>query len=324
VAYLKHDSYSSWETTLMTLDVAAGQATAVSFGDMAPQMIYGFAWVSPTELVAAAYPTVPEVIKSNGTLYRCDVAANTAEPLKDSSGKPLSGQQPSASADGAKLTFVIFTPKGSSGVATETLELLDVASGQVSKVASAENEVRIEGYNFNAPLLSPDGTQIFTEHTGSDPGFEVTIFNTDGSTVATLPGLSWPTGAAWDPTGSGRVIFGSTVPEGDEFSGPAPPKKPVLIRVWDPRAAGTGEFVVVHAQKRGPLHNFAWSPDGESVVYTTWSFRRDTPGDDLFFMKSGGGRAVLAMKDAGFPARAMAVVPQLPAYTSPTPIPPAY
>jgi WD40 repeat protein len=319
IGYLKHDYHLSSETTLMVYDVTAGQEARVSFGDLSPQMVYGFAWISPTELVAAAYPSVPKQTKSNGTLYRCDVAAGTAEPLNDSSGTALQGQQPSASADGSKLTFVSFTAGGSAGSATETLELLDMASGTVKKVASAQNELRIEGYNYNAPLLSPDGTQIFTEHTGSDPGFSVTIYNTDGSTVATLPGLSWPTGAAWDPTGSNRVVFGGTIPEGNEFSGPAPPEKPVLIRVWDPQAAGTGEFVVVRALRTGPLHGFAWSPDGEWIIYTVMSPRHDYVTEDLFMMKSGGGPPRPVMKDGGYPSWAMAVMPQLSGGSSPTP-----
>jgi len=319
IGYLKHDFHLSSETTLMVYDVTAGQEATVSFGDLSPQMVYGFAWISPTELVAAVYPSIPKQTKSNGTLYRCDVAAGTAEPLNDSSGTALQGQQPSASADGSKLTFVSFTAGGSAGSATETLELLDTASGTVKKVASAQNELRIEGYNYNAPLLSPDGTQIFTEHTGSDPGFSVTIYNTDGSTVATLPGLSWPTGAAWDPAGSNRVVFGGTIPEGNEFSGPAPPKKPVLIRVWDPQAAGTGEFVVVRALRTGPLHGFAWSPDGEWIVYTVMSPRHDYVTEDLFMMKSGGGPPRPVMKDGGYPSWAMAVMPQLSGGLSPTP-----
>jgi hypothetical protein len=130
--------------------------------------------------------------------------------------------------------------------------------------------------------------------------------------VATLSQLTWPTGAAWEPFGQERVVFGSNIPEGDEFSGGAPPNKPVQIRIWDPAAAGTGEFVVVHAQRKGPLHSFAWSPDAQWIAYTTWNSRDDTPGDDLFLMKVDGGRALPLMKDAGYPAWHMAVVPQLP------------
>ena len=313
IAYLKHDYLFSWETTLMVYDVAGGGPVTVSFGDMVPEMIYGYTWVSPTELVAAAYPTVPKKTKSNGTLYRCDVAGGTAAPLTDSSGVALQGMQPSASADGHLLAYVGFSAGGSAGRATEMLELLDVASGSVKHVRSAQTDMKVEGMDFDLPLISPDGEHIFTRQMSIGPGFVVRIYGADGTEEARLPDLSYPGGAAWDPSGSGRVVFGGHIAE----------LRANRIIVYDPRAAGTGEFVPVIDLKKQLLFDFAWSPDGQWIVYSTISPRYDYETDDLAMVRRDGTGNTPIMKDTGYPSWAGVTVPQPPASGSTTPAPSA-
>jgi beta-lactam-binding protein with PASTA domain len=316
IAYLEDESRKTWANRLMVYDVAAGKAKAVSFGDTDPAIVRDYAWVSPTEIVATTYPKVRRSLKANGALYRCDVAAGTAQPLADSSGAALEGMNVSASADGGRLAYDTLAAGDSGGTATETLELLDLASGSVKHVAREQTNMAKTGLSFDWPLISPDGEHIYTDKMGVGFNCTVRIYGIDGTLEGTLPNLSWPSGAAWDPSGSGRVVFGAAIPEGNEFSGPAPPAKNILIQVWDPQAAGTGKFDVIRRQNAGPLGTFAWSPDGKSIAYTVMVWRNETSLEDLFTMKSGGGRARSVMQDAGYPAWVMAAVPQLTAGAS--------
>jgi len=314
IAYLQDESRRTWANRLRVYDVAAGEAKFALFGDAHPAMVRDYAWVSPTEIVATTYARTRTNLKVNGALYRYDVVAQTAQPLTDSSGVALEGMNVSASADGSRLAYDTLVAGGSRGTATETLELLDLASGNVKHVASAQTDMTKTGLNFDWPLISRDGEHIYTDKMGVGFNCTVRIYAIDGTLEATLPDLSWPSGAAWDPSGSGRVVFGTAIPQGSEYGGGAggePPAKNVLIQVWDPQAAGTGEFVMLRKQKAGPLGTFAWSPDGRSIAYTVVMWRHMTSIEDLFMMKSGGGRATPVMQDAGDPAWAMASVPQL-------------
>lgn len=313
IGYLRHPSYLSSETTLMVYDVAAETTAEVAFGAAPPAMVFGWTWVSPTELVAAAFASVPRETRSDGTLYRCDVAAGSAEPLRDSAGAPLHGQHPSASADGRLLAYLTFAPGGSPRVLVETLALLDLPAGTVKTVARARDDARlVEAYTFGAPLLSPDGTLVYTRRNRVGPDFSVGILAADGAPVATLGSLAWPSGAAWDPSGGDRVVFGGSVPEYGEPSGPAPPRRPVRIRIWDAAAAGGSGSVLVRALRRGPLRDFAWSPDGRWVAFTVASPRHDYATTDLYVMRvrgGHGGRPALVRRDAGCPSWALAELP---------------
>jgi Tol biopolymer transport system component len=302
IAYqLRKDRYA-WRSTLMVYDVAAGTAEPVSFGDITPKVVYGYTWTSDTEIVAAAFETLPKWRLRNGALYRCDLAGGSAEPLALADGAELEGVDPSASADGGRLTYCSYSPHSSTEV-TESLQLFDAASGTVATVADATVYSDIDGRAFDRPLLSPDGTQIFTEQTGSDVGFGVTIYSTEGAKLASIDYLLFPGGAAWDRSGSGRLVFGGRKKE----------RAATSVFVYD---SGSNDFATAFKVDAGGrdgygniLRDFAWSPDGEWIAYTVMSPRHDYMTDDLWIARTDGSGLTRVSRDAISPSWADAVVP---------------
>jgi len=302
VAYqLRKDRYA-WRSTLMVYDVAAGTAEPVSFGDITPKVVSGYAWVSSTEIVAAAFETLPKWRLKNGALYRCDLAGGSAEPLTLADGTALEGVDPSASADGGRLTYCSYSPLSSTEV-TESLQLFDSVSGTVETVADATVYSDIDGRAFARPLLSPDGTQIFTEQTGSDVGFGVTIYSTEGVKLASIDYLLFPGGAAWDRSGSGRLVFGGRKKE----------RAATSVFVYD---SGSNDFTTAFKVDAGGrdgygniLRDFAWSPDGEWIAYTVMSPRHDYMTDDLWMARADGSGLTRVSRDAISPSWAETIVP---------------
>ena len=302
VAYqLRKDRYA-WRSTLMVYDVAAGTAEPVSFGDITPKVVSGYAWVSSTEIVAAAFETLPKWRLRNGALYRCDLASGSAEPLTLADGTALEGVDPSASADGGRLTYCSYSPLSSTEV-TESLQLFDSVSGTVETVADATVYSDIDGRAFARPLLSPDGTQIFTEQTGSDVGFGVTIYSTEGVKLASIDYLLFPGGAAWDRSGSGRLVFGGRKKE----------RAATSVFVYD---SGSNDFTTAFKVDAGGrdgygniLRDFAWSPDGEWIAYTVMSPRHDYMTDDLWMARADGSGLTRVSRDAISPSWAETIVP---------------
>jgi len=309
LAYLRMKKQWSLEATLMVCDTSDGSTGPVSFGSLVPEAIYGYTWVSPTRLVAAAVKALGGGAKRNGDLYLCDVAAGTAEPLKDASGNALKGLEPSASADGKLLVFDSFGPKISSTSIAEKLQLADLGSGAVKTVRSGQVDTIVEGYNFNEPRLSPDGQAIFAESVGSDVGFAATVYATDGAILLRTDYLMYPSGGAWDPSGSGRLAFGAHRSE----SGPN------LLYMYDPGSDG----LVTVAKVRGRfLDGVTWSPDGKTIYYTLISPTNDYRTDDLWAIGVGGAGRKLVDRDTGWPAlKKGGLGPSASEGSSPTPAP---
>ena len=306
IAYQELKKQWGWESKLMICDVASGAAEPVSFGGLAAKVVHGYAWVSETELVASVSTTVPKDSHRNGTLYLCDVAAGAAASLKQSDDSRLEGVDPSVSADGQRIAFVNFEPAGTTSV-TESLMLFDRGDRSLKPLASGQIDTMIDGRLFDVPLISPDGSQIFTEQTGSDVGFGVTVYGDDGAKVASIDYLLFPTGAAWDPdraSGFGRLCFGGGKQERGGGS----------IYIYDQESAGFERLFKVRGKANagyGPLlHDFTWSPDGEWIAYTIMSPRHDYRTDDLWKVRSDGTMNQRISTDAGWPSWALMVVPQ--------------
>jgi len=302
IAYQERKDRYAWRSTLMVYDVAAGTAEPVSFGDISPKVVYGYTWTSDTEIVAAAFETLPKWRLKNGALYRCDLAAGSAEPLTLADGAELEGVDPSASADGGRLAFCSYTPLSSTEV-TESLNLYDAETGTVGTVADSTVYTEVDGRAFDRPLLSPDGTQIFTEQTGSDVGFGVTIYSTEGAKLASIDYLLFPGGAAWDRSGSGRLVFGGRKKE----------RAATSIFVYD---SGSNDFTTAFKVEAGGqggygniVRDFAWSPDGEWIAYTVMSPRHDFMTDDLWIARTDGSGLTRVSRDAISPSWAETVVP---------------
>ena len=119
---------------------------------------------------------------------------------------------------------------------------------------------------------------MFTEQTGSDVGFSVTIYGVDGAKRWESGYLLFPGGAAWDPSGSGRLVFGGRKVEtrGD------------ILFVYDPV---TAEVAPLARVGKTNLRDFAWSPDGEWIAYTVMSPRNDYRTDDLWTTRTDGASA---------------------------------
>jgi dipeptidyl aminopeptidase/acylaminoacyl peptidase len=309
IAYTKvsaHDLYSLKPRTLMVYDIVAGRSKPVSFGAIAPATVGGHAWVSPTELVVVAYNSMPKNATTNGTLARCDLTTWTATALTDASGATLKGDAPSATADGASLasiTYSNYKPPvvDSSGVwtyggsVTETLRLFHVSGGSVTNVARAKRMLDVEGSPFGRATISPDGSKIFTQQTGSDVGFGATIYNTDGSKPKRFGPFVFPGGATWDPSGSGELVFAGSM---------------------DTSAVGSGLLLYgqgvtqIFKTKKYPPSDVAWSPDGTSLAFTAFSRTVETPkAPDLWVIGVDGTGLHLRAKHASSPSWGAVVAP---------------
>lgn len=295
VAFVRAKSLYSIASTLWVYDVATGATSQVMIDGAPPAAVFGYAWISPTELIASTTPTVPRKYRVNGTLSRCDVVAGTSEPVLDG-GKALQGFDPSASADGALVAFAQFGAKKGQYSVVETLKVYDTTTGEVDTVAKGTVDVMVESDTFNRPRISPDGDEIFTEQTGSDVGFQVTIYGVDGSIRWKSGYLLFPSGGAWDQSGSGRLVFGGRKTE---------PGAATLF-VYDPVTAEVTQLARVG---KGYLRDFAWSPDGQSIAYTVMSPRNDYTTDDLWIIGSDGSDPRRIARDAGAPAWTNAVFP---------------
>jgi hypothetical protein len=305
------DRYALAPSRLMVYDVAAGTTAAVSFGALTPQAVGGHVWVSPTALVVVAFNATPKDVWTNGTLCRCDVVAGTAEALKDAGGGGLKGATPSASADGATLAFDSFSnykpaKVDSSGVETapatvvETLRVFDTAQGTLTTVASQKRILDVEGSPFGDASVSPDGTLIFTEQTGSDVGFEVTLYRTSGGKAMSRGSLVYPGGAAWNPGAAAQVAFAGSMYTADA----AAASSGVLL--W--KSSSVGMKQILRTSRLVPI-DVAWSPDGQWIAYTVGSPRHDYFTDDLWIVRADGTGGRRLMIDAGSPSWGRVVTP---------------
>jgi dipeptidyl aminopeptidase/acylaminoacyl peptidase len=295
IAFVRSKSLYSIASSLWVYDVAAGTSTQVLIDGAPPATVFGYAWISPTELIASTTPTVPRKYRVNGALSRCDVAAGTSEPVL-AGGTALQGFDPSASADGALVAFAQFGGKKGQYSIAETLKVYDTTTGEVDTVAKGTVDVMVESDEYNRPRISPDGDEIFTEQTGSDVGFQVTIYGVDGSIRWKSGYLLFPSGGAWDASGSGKLVFGGRKTE---------PGAAILF-VYDPLTAGVTQLARVG---KGYLRDFAWSPDGTQIAYTVMSPRNDYTTDDLWTIGADGAGPRRIARDAGAPAWASVTSP---------------
>jgi Tol biopolymer transport system component len=134
----------------------------------------------------------------------------------------------------------------------------------------------LDGGFIDAPVWSPDGSQIAFSGWIDDNGYEIWVINADGSGLRNLTntadiGEFWP---SWSPDG-GRILF----------TGEANPQRLEIMN-----ADGTG---------RAPFRDGAfwgsWSPDGERIAFLPLS---DDEG--LSVMEADGSNATpLAPADEG-------------------------
>jgi len=297
VAMLKRVGSGQDDTSaVFVYDLATRTTTQIVIAYDMKWTVADFAWLSPTQVAFSAFVGGSHSVRANAGLYVGDATTGHVTPLNGADGKQLQGVSLSASADGRTLAFTRFGEKSANTVA-EDLLLLDMASKSVTTIASGKIAADVEGDAFANQLLSPDASLIFTEQTGSDVGFTVTIYSSGGDRKWRSEPMSLPTTAAWDPTGSERVVFGGeTHTAGGSLAG--------SILVYDP--ANAQATLLSHLQQGHDSDAFAWSPDGTTIAYT--SIGRDPATTAVWTVSADGKGAKLLLKDAIAPSWGMVAV----------------
>jgi Tol biopolymer transport system component len=301
LAYAQVKSVSDGTSSVWVYDVATGKTRPLI--DSYVQEGWGgawYAWVGPTELVAAANLTRPRrFFIANGTLFAVDVTNGTRTIVRDDGGRPVVGDRPTASADGAHIAFVRYggtaTQEYSVRTFREQLLILDVDAGAVRQVARSEATMGPDSDGFSFPQISPDGSLIYTCQTSGDPGFACTVYRTDGSKVYVNPRLTCPTPGSW-LTGKGTLAFGGgalTTPISD------------AINVWLP-GTPKATAIVAHPSGTGLVSSLTWTPHGKQIVYTVgdWGY----PNGDLWIVNADGTNKHRLLHNGCYPACAEAPI----------------
>ena len=64
-------------------------------------------------------------------------------------------------------------------------------------MATGQAPTQEDGDQFTWPSISPDGSLIATQQTGSDIGFGLTVYGLDGTKHLHSTALIWPAPVAW-------------------------------------------------------------------------------------------------------------------------------
>jgi dipeptidyl aminopeptidase/acylaminoacyl peptidase len=253
LAFLRAASQSDSTTFLFVYETRTGMVRQVPVG-VEPATIDSYAWVSATRLIASYFPAGAKTYRANGKLWLRDVAKGLGWPAKDAGGHPVKGSSVSASADGTRVAFVSYgAPAG--GVIPEKLHVYDTAALTVSTVATGEAPAQDDGDQFTWPVISPDGSMIATEQTGSDIGFGLTVYAVDGTERLTANDLVWPARPAWTAQGQRLAFGGAPGVSGGEVDS---------LNTWTPGASAP--VAPVTGLKR-PVTGVAWTPKASQIAY---------------------------------------------------------
>jgi hypothetical protein len=294
LAYLQQRSAQDYAARLFCYDTTTGETAQVVFpNEDVEAAVDSFTWVAPTQLIASVIPSGP-TYRANGGLWLCDVAAGTHKVVKDAGGHVLKGAGVSSSADGMRVAFVVYgAVSGYAG--NERLKVLDADNLVVSTVAKGQYPVDVDGDAFAYPLISRDGSAIYTVRTGSDPAFGCTVWNVTGSKAMQATGLVWPAPGSW--SSSGRLAFGG---------GPALGNGAMTdtIRVWRP---GTSKATpILTPATKLPITSLAWSPKATQIAYTV--AKSSGLNGSLWVVGADGSNRHLLLGTGSWPAWAMAPI----------------
>jgi WD40 repeat protein len=261
---------------LYVYDATTQRSAPFSFGGSPPAAVESFAWTGPAQLVAAGFTQRPRRFTENAVLWSCNVFLGTATTLKDSSGAVVTGRDISAAA--GKLVFDVYTDRYREGPysvqVTANLRLLDLQSGMVQTIASHSE---LEGYEFDyqEPLLSPDGSAVMFSSTGTDVSVTYEILGTDGSVIMAPKHLLFPSRYSWNPARPTQIAFAGRRQENG----------PTFIFRYD-TASGGGPKVIANISGQ-ILMDIAWSPDGKTVAYTLLDHQYNLDTGDLMAFSPG-------------------------------------
>jgi Tol biopolymer transport system component len=267
---------------LSVVDVADGTVQRVRIANPAIVAVDSIAWLGPESLLVAGFTAPPKSQGEDAELLVYDAVAGSAEPLKDSSGIALRGVSASASADGGKVAYVVYTDQKSDQyglwTATERLNVLDRASGTVTQLGSSKAAFDVNARSFDDPLISPTGTAVIFRRAGSDVGTSYTVMDVNGTTLMPAKELLFPAGYAWDPSGTKVMFTGQSIKGAGNGA--------VAFFVFDTTVGGAA--TVVARYKKTVVQDLAWSPDGSTVAWAEWDTDKYR-GGHLYLMSAEGG-----------------------------------
>jgi len=212
-----------------------------------------------------------------------DPSTDTAKPLTDGDGMPLSGIEVSASADGSRVSYVSFTDRTTDQydavTATEQLMLLDRGDGSTTMLDSEKAYLDWGGRAFSKPLLAPDGEAVICAQTGGDIGCSYKVIDARGTILMDADSLHlmYPAGYSWAP-GSQKVAF----------TGHTSEKGSAIFYVYDKATGGAPRILVSY--KRTYVESLAWSPDGSAIAWGEWD-RDNWRSGTLWLTSTEGGDA---------------------------------
>jgi WD40 repeat protein len=298
---------------LWLFDAASGTARQATASTPNVVAVESIAWLSATELLVAGYTETPKATGQNADFLVYDTATQDFAPLLDADRMSLRGVAVSASRDGASIAFVTYAgvKTGEYGMATakERLELLDRASGAVTRLGTHEALFEINARAFDEPLISPSGEAIIYRRAGSDVGTSYTVVGADGTTLMPAKETRFPAGYAWDPDGA-RVVFTGHSPKP---SGGSAGIGPAIFWIFDTQSGSTK---TVARYQDTMVQDLSWSPDGKTIAWAEYDQDKHRTGN-VYLTPADGGDAQALVQEALSPVWAPDGAPSL--LTSPSP-----
>ena len=190
------------------------------------------------------------------------------------------------------LAFVTYGGK-SGGMIAERLRLYDANDLTVTTVATGEAPGQDDGDQFTYPRISPDGSLIATQQTGSDPGFGLTVYGIDGTKRLQANTLEFPAPVSWTSHGT-RLAFGGTNALSSTIHG--------ALRAW-PAGGGTPTVLV---NTTLPVTSLAWSPKASQIAYAV--AKKSGLQSALWRDRAHGSNRHLLLADGSWPAWAVTTV----------------
>ncbi len=291
LAFLRAVSDTDSTSSLFVYNVPRKLLYRVGAG-ISPATIQSFAWLGATQLVECYFPAGATTYRANGTLYVRDIAKSSGQTLKDSGGHSIKGLGVSASTDGVHLAYVTYGAK-SGGMIAEKLQFYDANDLAVTTVTTGQAPAEEDGDQFTYPSISPDGSLIATEQTGSDIGFGLTAYGTDGTKRLQTGSLVWPVPVSWSAQGS-RLAFGGGSTSGASTDSDS-------LNVWAPAASKTTRILSV---AKLPITSLAWTPKALQIAYAV--AKSSGLQGTLWIVNSDGSNRHLLLADGSSPAWAVA------------------
>ena len=298
---------------LWLFEVATGDARQATASTPNVVAVDSIAWLSPTELLMAGYTETPKATGQNADLLVHDLGSEGFSPLADATGVSLRGVAVSASRDGGRVAFVAYTDAKTDqygmASATERLQLLDRASGQVTQLGENEAFFEVNARAFDEPLLSPSGDALIYRRAGSDVGTSYTVIGADGATLMPGKETQFPAGYAWDPDGTRVVFTGHSLKPSANESGIGP----AIFWVFDTQ---TGSTEVLARYSDTMVQELAWSPDGLTIAWSDYDQDKYRTGT-IYLMPAAGGDSRPFVREALSPVWAPGAAGSLDATSGP-------